>query len=457
MINLFATNNSKITKGSSFVVPVIAGSWSLFQLALPQFLLLSSDIVRCIHLSFAIILVYFSYPTFKKNSKHQQSKHISWLDAVLGIASVSAAMYLTIDYQGIAFRQGMPITRDLVMGVTLIILLLEATRRSLGPALPLIASFFIVYSFFSEYMPDFIAFKNASLNKVINKLTMGTEGIYGVPLDVSASTVFLFVLFGAMLEKSGGGQFFIDIAFRLLGKYKGGPAKAAVLASGMTGMVSGSSIANTVTTGTFTIPLIKKAGYSGVKAGAIEVAASTNGQLMPPIMGAAAFIIAEYCNLSYFEVVRAAFIPAIISYITLIFITHLEAGKLGLRGLTSKELPVVEKVWLKSFFYLIPLVFLLYQLIIERRSAQFSAYYAILLLAWIIILRELYHGKNQNRPIYTSLLKAVKIIWDSLVAGGRNMMPIGVAVAAAGIIVGVVTLGLGGVITDVVDFIREEI
>ena len=447
------TSVSKKTKDLSFVIPVIAGSWSIFQLALPQLLLLSSDIIRCIHLSFAILLVYLSYPVFKKNSKNRGLNSISWLNILLGTISAVAAMYLAIDYQGIAFRQGMPITRDLVMGIILIVLLLEATRRALGPALPTIACIFIVYSFFSESMPDLIAFKNASLNKVINKLTMGTEGIYGVPLDVSASTVFLFVLFGAMLEKAGGGKFFIDIAFRLLGKYKGGPAKAAVMASGMTGLVSGSSIANTVTTGTFTIPLMKKAGYSGVKAGAIEVAASTNGQLMPPIMGAAAFIIAEYCNLSYFEVVRAAFIPAIVSYITLIYITHLEAGKLGLRGLAKKELPLVEKDCLKSFVYLIPLVFLLYQLIIERRSAQLSAYYAVLLLTWVILLRELYHGRNQKKPIKASLLSAAKIVWDSLVTGGRNMMSIGVAVAAAGIIVGIVTLGLGGVITDVIDLI----
>ncbi len=457
---------SRKAEGAALAIPVIAGCWSIFQLMLPKFLLLSSEIVRCIHLSFAILLVYFSFPVLGKGKlKALISKKYPWLtyfiktdkihfiDLLLGVVACVCASYLALDYEGIASRQGMASSVDLAVGVVLIVLLLEAARRSLGPALPIIASLFICYSFFSEYMPEILSFKNASLSKVLNKLTLSTEGVYGIPLDVSSSTVFLFVLFGAMLEKAGGGKYFIDLAFSLLGRFKGGPAKAAVLGSGMTGLVSGSSIANTVTTGTFTIPLMKKAGYHGVKAGAIEVAASTNGQLMPPIMGAAAFIIAEYCGLSYFEVVRAAFIPAIISYLALIYITHLEAGKLGLKGMDKEDLPVLKKVFFGGIFYFIPLGFLLYQLIIVRRSAQLSAYYAIISLVGLILIRQFVMGYKEKESALTSLKKSIFIVWESLVAGGRNMMSIGVAVAAAGIIVGIVTLGLGGVITDVIDLL----
>lgn len=449
------------------LISFIAGAWSLFQLAIPKFLLLDSVFVRCIHLSFALCLVYLCFPAIKSRRKAspnipaldgklrflKATNTIPILDFVLAGMASGVALYLAIDYEGIGQRMGSPILRDLIIGIVLIILLLEAARRALGLALPCIAGGFIVYSFISERMPEIIAFKNASLTKIVTKLTLTTEGIYGVPLDVSASVVFLFVLFGAMMEKAGGGQYFIQLAYSLLGRYKGGPAKACVLASGLTGMINGSSIANTVTTGTFTIPLMKRAGFSGIKAGAIEVAASTNGQLMPPIMGAAAFIIAEYCNMTYFEVVRAAFIPAVISYLALIFIVHLEASKLGLRGLAPEELPKFTEVFYKGIPFFIPLFFLLYQLIIVRRSAQLSVYYAIIALAALMVFRNLVNGVAKKEHILLSLKKSGLQLWDSLVAGGRNMMTIGVAVSAAGIIVGIVTLGLGNVITDLIGLI----
>ena len=288
----------------------VAVAWSLFQLAIAKHLLLSAAWVRSIHLAFALALVFLSISWTKKPRTQW------WSGLPLASLAALASLYFVLDYEGIAIRAGQPLLRDLLVGITLIILLLEGARRSLGLALPLIAASFILVSFFGEHLPELVSFKNASLSKVINKLTLSTEGIYGIPLDVSANVVFLFVLFGAMLEKAGGGQYFIDLAFSLLGRFKGGPAKAAVFASGLTGMVNGSSIANTVTTGTFTIPLMKRTGFSGVKAGAIEVAASTNGQLMPPIMGAAAFIIAEYCNLTYLEVVRGRIHPR------LCFVSH---------------------------------------------------------------------------------------------------------------------------------------
>lgn len=443
-----------------YLIPTIAASWSIFQLMLPKILLINSTFVRSIHLAFAISLVFLCYPAIRKKSQNKnklfsflyEKKDIPIIDLILAVISAFCALYLIIDYEGIIFRQGNPNSFDLILGISLVVLLLEASRRSLGLALPLIAGLFIVYSFFSESMPELIAFKNASLSKMINKLTMSTEGIYGVPLDVSASTVFLFVLFGAILEKAGGGKYFIDLAFSLLGKYRGGPGKAAVLSSGLTGLVSGSSIANTVTTGTFTIPLMKRAGYTGVQAGAIEVAASINGQLMPPIMGAAAFIIAEYCNISYFQVVKASFIPAIISYIALIYITHLEAIKNNIKPLKKEELPNFRKVFFSGLHFLVPLLLLMYQLIIERRSAELSAYYAIICLIALVILSSLKkHFVNKQISLSRSLLDGLKIIFDSLVSGAQSMMGIGVAVAAAGIVVGVVTLGLGGVITEIIE------
>jgi TRAP transporter 4TM/12TM fusion protein len=443
---------------AAWVAPALAGSWSLFQLAIAKQVLLPSEWVRCVHLAFALALVYLCFPA-RRGSGSRRFPRWDWLtatnripipDALLATVAAAAAMYLAVDYAGIGSRLGTPLPRDLAVGVVLVVVLLEAARRALGPALPIIAGGFIAYSFFSESMPTLLAFKNASLAKVVNKLALTTEGIYGVPLDVSANVVFLFVLFGAMLEKAGGGKYFIDLAFSLLGGFRGGPAKAAVLASGLTGMVNGSSIANTVTTGTFTIPLMKRAGYPAVKAGAIEVAASTNGQLMPPIMGAAAFIIAEYCNMSYLAVVRAALVPALISYIALLYITHLEALKLNLQPVPRRDLPPFFKTFREGIHFLIPLTFLIYQLVIERRSAQRSAYAAILALAVLMVARHVWVGWRDGVAARLIVGRVVAEVWASLVAGGRNMMSIGVAVAAAGIIVGIVTLGLGGVITEVI-------
>ena len=447
----------RLSGHSRYIIPCIAAGWSLFQLSLPQFIILDSVYVRCIHLAFAILLVYLSYPAFKKRriggffSFLSEKNKIHFIDYLLGILAAGSALYLAIYYEELGFRQGTPTLLDIVVGIVLIVLLLEAARRSLGPFLVVVVCFFIFYSFFGPYMPDLIAFKGVSLSRFMSQITISTAGIYGIPLDVSAMIVFLFVLFGSMLDKAGGGKYFIDVAFSLLGRFKGGPAKAAVLASGLTGLVSGSSIANTVTTGTFTIPLMKSVGYPDYKAGAVEVAASTNGQLMPPIMGAAAFIIAEYCSLSYFEVVRAAFIPAIISYIALIYITHLEASKLGLQGLPRDQIPRFFKTFLGGLQYLIPLFWLIYELMFLRHSPELAAYRAIEILALLIFVQNIIRAVQNKTSIPDALKLSVRQIWQALVAGGRNMMGIGVAVSAAGIIVGVVAMGLGGLIVEVID------
>jgi TRAP transporter 4TM/12TM fusion protein len=329
------------------VIPVIAVCWSLFQLSIASWLIIDSTFIRSIHLGFALLLVYLNYPLFKRSKfgidYFSATDRIPLFDFAIGIIAAVSALYIALDYDGLITRYGAPILRDLIMGAALVILLLEAARRVIGPALPIIAMLFCGYAFFGPYMPDLIAFKGVSLNRFMGQMTMSTEGIYGIPLDVSATIVFLFVLFGSMLDKAGAGRYFIQLALSLLGGFKGGPAKAAVMGSGLTGLVSGSSIANIVTTGTFTIPLMKKVGYPGTKAAAVEVAASTDGQLAPPIMGAAAFIIAEYVNVPYVEVIKAAAVPAFASYAALFYITHIEASKLGLRGMSRAELPAFSK------------------------------------------------------------------------------------------------------------------
>ncbi|SMC21044.1 TRAP transporter, 4TM/12TM fusion protein [Desulfacinum hydrothermale DSM 13146] len=440
---------------SRWAVPVVGVCWSLFQLSIASWLILDTWFVRAIHLAFGLLIVYLSFPMFKKprlGIRALSAKdRIPLIDWVLGIVAALAALYVIIDYQGITQRYGAPIPRDIVVGFTLFILLLEASRRVIGPALSLIAVVFTVYAFFGPYMPDVIAFKGVSLNRFVGQMTMSTEGIYGIPLDVSATIVFLFVLFGAMLEKAGAGSFFIQMALSLLGGFKGGPAKAAVLASGLTGLVSGSSIANIVTTGTFTIPLMKRVGYPARKAAAIEVAASTDGQLAPPIMGAAAFIIAEYVNVPYIDVVKAAAIPAFASYAALLYITHIEASKLGLRGLPRNELPPFFRTFVSGLHYIIPLVMLLYELVVLRHSPEASAFNAIWVIALVMLLQHPVKAYLAKEPLGPAFKQGLADIFSSLAAGARNMVSVAMATAAAGIIVGVVAMGLGGLINQIVD------
>lgn len=428
------------------MITALAAAWSVFQLLIAGVWTLNAEVVRSVHLAFAISLVFLSYPVFRKGRMGPlgDKSRLPWWDIASALLASLCALYLVLDRDGLILRIGTPLPRDMLMGGLLLLFLLDATRRAVGPALPCVAGFFVVYSLFSEFFPGVLATAGTPLPRIIETLSLSTQGIFGVPLEVSANTVFLFVLFGALLEKAGGGKYFIDLAYSLLGGFRGGPAKASVLASGLTGMINGSSIANTVTTGTFTIPLMKRAGYPAVKAGAIEVAASTNGQLMPPIMGAAAFIIAETCNLPYSEVVRAAFLPAAISYIALIYITHIEALKLNLQPIPRRELPPFRSTLLGGLHYLIPLGILLHQLIIVRRSARYAALTGILTLMAVILAQHLFSDRRKG------LRTALPILGNGLVSGAKNMMTIGVAVAAAGIIVGVLSLGLSSQVTEVI-------
>ncbi len=368
-------------------ITAVALAWSLFQLwiASPIPFMVGLGVfndteARSIHLAFAVFLAYSAFPAARTKvqlglglgvplilgalfmvsakagtgtwwipllaigvagavllgSPKDRIPAWEWALAALGAAT---ALYLFVFYRDISSRVGAPIPQDFVVSVLGILLLLEATRRALGPALMIVASVFLIYTILGPYMPDIIAHKGNNLSEIVNHQWITTEGVFGIALGVSTSFVFLFVLFGSLLDKAGAGNYFIQVAFSLMGHMRGGPAKAAVVSSAMTGLISGSSIANVVTTGTFTIPLMKKVGFSSEKAGAVEVASSVNGQIMPPVMGAAAFLMVEYVGIPYFDVVRHAFLPAVISYIALVYIVHLEASKAGMEGLPRAYTP----------------------------------------------------------------------------------------------------------------------
>jgi len=337
-----------------WVVPL---AWAVFQLwyasPMPYIVgawingvgVLNSTEVRSIHLAFAIFLAYLAYPALKSSPR----KYIPVLDWVLASVAAFCAAYIFLFYRELSDRPGLPTTTDLVVSVIGIALILEATRRALGPPLAIVCVVFLFYTFGGHLMPEMIAHQGASLKKGMSHYYLTTEGVFGIALGVSASMVFLFVLFGSLLEKAGAGNYFIRVAFALMGHMRGGPAKAAVVSSGMTGLVSGSAIANVVTTGTFTIPLMRKVGFPAEKAGAVEVASSTNGQLTPPIMGAVAFLMVEYVGISYLEVIKHAALPALISYIALVYIVHLEALKADMRGLPKRPSTATASQKLISF------------------------------------------------------------------------------------------------------------
>ncbi len=423
--------------------------WSLFQLWMAQ-TTLNDTLARSVHLSFAITLAFLAYPATRRSDRN----HVHWWDMTLALLAGLGALYLFLDYDGIAMRPGLPLDRDLVFGVLTMLLLLEATRRTLGPALAVVGIVFIAYAYFGPYMPSMLAHRGASLAKMTSHLYLTTEGIFGVPLRVSASFVFLFVLFGSMLERAGAGIYFIQLAYAVLGRFRGGPAKAAVAASGLTGMISGSSIANTVTTGTFTIPLMKKVGFPAEKAAAVEVAASTNGQLMPPIMGAAAFIIAEFLGIAYLDVIKAAFIPAIVSYLGLFYVVHLEACKMGLSGTPRNLLPPWFMTLVSGLHHLIPVVVLIYTLAALQQSATQAAFNAILSAMMIMVVQHPIAALYHKRPLGPALRLGLDDIYMALVSGARHMIPIAIATAAAGVVVGVVTLtGLGQRLLELIELL----
>ncbi len=466
-------------------IAVLCTAWSLYQIGI-AFKPIDSHVARAWHLAFALFLAFLLFPSYDPHDppfwirwlrtvfpfigKRSIIRRIPVLDLLLAAASAVAALFIWWDFDQLVWRQGIPSLVDIIMGSALIILLLEGARRALGPALAILAAVFLAYTISGPYLPEILRHGGVSLDFIISDMYLTTTGIFGVPLGVSTDFVFLFVLFGALLDKAGGGKYFIDIAFSALGTFRGGPAKASVMASGLTGLVSGSSIANTVTTGTFTIPLMKKVGLPGYKAAAVEVAASTNGQLMPPIMGAAAFIMAEILGVAYLDVVRAALLPAIISYFALFYVVHIEALKLGIKALPRKELPLFFRTFIRGCHFLIPLGVLIVYLVIMRRSPITSALLAIESLVVIMLLQRpvtvflkagverragtLDTAFDLKKSVIKAFFTGIDDVKNGLIQGARNMISVGVATATAGIIVGVVTItGLVGRFIILIDTI----
>ncbi len=445
------------------VVAAIAIIWSLFQLwyASPFPFLLNFGMfkglpARAIHLGFALCLAFLIYPISK-------GKKISIIDILISFIGTFSCLYIYFFYDQLVDRGGVLLSIkftenfnfpiELIIGGSGILILLEATRRVIGLPLVIIAICFLLFSYFGRYAPEIISHGGLSLNRLIGFQWLDQEAIFGIPIGVSVDFIFLFVLFGALLETAGGGKYFLDLAFAMVGKMRGGPAKAAILGSGMTGLISGSSIANTVTTGTFTIPIMKKTGFSKEKAGAIEVSSSVNGQIMPPVMGAAAFVMASFIGVTYFEVVKHAFLPAIISYIALFYISHLEALKLNLKGMEESDVPNLKKTFLSGLHFLIPIFVLIFMLVYLRYTASYSIFYATISLIIVNLVYKIFKLQNYK--------DAFKIWFNQTIVGfekgALNMVGVGIAIATAGIIVGAVgSTGLSTNLIIVIESIAKD-
>lgn len=511
-------------------------AWALFQIyvasplpfllggLLDRAFVLNDVQTRVIHYTFAVFLTFCLFPATSRSPRG----HIPWLDWAWAAAATGSAFYLFVLHEALSARGGLPTTTDIVVSAIGILTLLEASRRAVGLALTLVAAVFIAFAFAGPYMPDLLLHKGVSFGRMADQMWLATEGVFGIALGVSASFIFLFVMFGSMLERAGAGNYFIKLSFSLLGHLRGGPAKAAVVSSGMTGLISGSAIANIVTTGTFTIPLMKRVGLSAEKAAAVEISASINGQLMPPVMGAAAFLMTEFIGISYVDVIRHAFLPATMSYIGLVYIVHLEAVKLGLPVLTravtrgaaeralracltavavflalglgygligwatasgnpfaftmllfvagyllllrvSSRLPELEvddasapmqklpdavPILLTGLYFLLPVVVLIWCLMMERFSPSLSIYWAIIALAVIMVTHRPILAWLRGEDVAAAFRRGCRDLVDGMAAGAHNMVAIAIALAAAGIIVGVVAMtGLGLAMTSIVETI----
>ncbi len=441
------------------VVAAIAIIWTLFQLwyASPFPFMFGIGMfkglpARAIHLGFALTLTFLIFPISK-------SKKISIIDILISLIAAFCCLYIYFFYDqlvdrggfllNISLGQNINIPIELIIGISGILILLEATRRAIGLPLVIIAICFLLFSYFGKYAPEIISHGGLSLKRLVGFQWFDQEAIFGIPIGVSVDFIFLFVLFGALLETAGGGKYFLDLAFAMVGKMRGGPAKAAILGSGMTGLISGSSIANTVTTGTFTIPIMKKTGFSQEKAGAIEVSSSVNGQLMPPVMGAAAFVMASFIGVTYFEVVKHAFLPAIISYVALFYISHLEALKLNLKGMEEKDVPNFKNTFLAGLHFLIPIFVLIYLLVVLRFTASYSIFYATSALIFVNLINKLIKQSNFKDALKTWFNQTIV----GFEKGAINMVSVGIAIATAGVIVGAV--GSTGLSTNLIVVIES--
>ena len=523
---------------------IIAFIWAVFQLYIASnvpfwlaehtgvrwFVVTLSD-ARRIHFAFALVLAAMAFPMFKTSPRDR----IPWYDWVLIALSLVVSLHAVVFRESIALRAGLPTTDDLIVSSIGMLVLASAVYRALGLPLTIVATVFVGYVFFGDarWLPEAMQWKGASFNKATWHFWMQGEGVFGVALSVSTSLIFLFVLFGSILEKAGAGNYFIKIAFACLGHLRGGPAKAAVVASAMSGLYSGSSIANVVTTGTFTIPLMKRTGFSAEKAGAIEVASSTNGQLTPPVMGAAAFLIAEFTGVPYHDLIKIAVLPALVSYIALVYIVHLEALKMGLKGLPKPpstmtlankmigfltgflgitalaavvyygmgwikvvapdqaflivsigvsagylfllwiasrhpdleiddpdapvvELPRAGATAITGLYFILPIVILIWCIVVERLSPALSAFWATVAMMIVALTQHPIKAlmRGEGAAVGKAIRRGIGEWIDGMIAGSRNMIGIGVATGAAGIIIGTVSLtGAHMIIGELVEFL----
>ncbi len=420
------------------LIAAIAITFSVFQVYTAAFGTLDAMLQRAIHLAFALCLIYLLYPA-----------RVSWprdkihpIDVVFAILGAAAPLYIVVFYKQLVMRAGLVTTTDYIVGIIAILLILEAVRRVVGIPMVCVAILFLVYALYGRQLPGFLAHRGADLPTLVQHLFYTTEGIFGIPLGVSSTFIFLFILFGAFLEKTGLGQLFIDLSNAVAGWAAGGPAKVAVIASALEGTVSGSSVANTAGSGSFTIPMMKKLGYEPEFAGAVEATASTGGQLMPPIMGAAAFLMAEFIGLPYFRIVTAAIIPSLLYYFGVWTQVHFEAKRLGLKGMSRDELPKIGDVLKERGHLLVPLIALIY-LLAKGYTPMRAALVAIVLTIGCAMLK-----KNTRISFFD--------IVEGLEKGARGALGVVAATACAGIIVGVVTLTglglrLGSVLVDIAD------
>lgn len=415
-------NESKRAEHTGFLakfVVVLAISFSLFQLYTAVFGVLDAQLQRAVHLGFGLALVFLLYPTRGKLMK----THVE--DYCLAFLGAMAPGYILWEYQSLVLRSGTVTNLDLVVGIIGVLLVIEATRRVVGMPMVVVVIFFLGYAFAGPYMPGVLAHRGLTPAQLVGHLFYTTEGIFGIPLGVSATFIFLFILFGAYLESTGLGKFFIELANAVAGWASGGPAKVAVLSSGLMGTVSGSSVANVAGTGSFTIPMMNKLGYDREFSGAVEAAASTGGQLMPPVMGAAAFLMAEFVGVPYIDIIKAAIIPAILYFSGVWLGVHFEAKRKNLKGIPRTELPKASVILRERGHLAIPLVFIIY-LLVSGYTPMRAALFAIVFSILASFMRK------------STRMKPIEII-KGLETGAKNILGVLVACAAAGIIIGVVT------------------
>ncbi|MDR1742147.1 MAG: TRAP transporter permease [Synergistaceae bacterium] len=433
------------------LINVIAVAMACFHLYTASQGLLMEMYQRAIHLCFVLVLVFLLYPMRSQSPKNR----IPWYDWALAALGAVVTLYMVFEFNAMLSRAGMPNALDLTIGLVGILVVMEATRRVSNPVLPIIAICFLFYCYFGRYMPSLFQHRGYNFYRIINHMYLGTEGVFGTPLSVSATFVFMFILFGTIVEQTGLGKYIIDLSMALAGWSAGGPAKVAVVSSGIMGTISGSSVANVCTTGMFTIPLMKSVGYQPHFAGAVEAVASTGGQIMPPVMGAAAFIMAQTMGVPYLDVALAAVVPALLYYIAVIIQVHFEATRLGLKGLPRDQLPRLKELIFERGHLLIPLLGIIYFLVSGYTPIK-SAFYGIvmtILTPYVVSLWDLLVAVDRTRDpveVMRAFLRrsdtwmTPRKLWEGLVSGARSSLGVACACATVGIVIGTATLtGLG--------------